>query len=292
MQVLIQMSNKISIIIARYKEDKDLVIKCLKNLSKNKFDFKVYFLDQRNDDPEIPLLLKQIALNDNLSCEYITIPNKSLSFARNYGIGISESDIVGFLDLDCIVDENWAKNTYNTFEKYPGAGIVGGRVIPLWQGKIKWFHNSKIIQNFYSVLDLDTESAVDVSRIVGGNFAIKRSVLKKEACFREDLGRKEGKLISGEDSELCLRAASKGILIKYSPNSTVFHIIPKERMSFKWIANRIYYGALSKAYMGRNPGVMNDKKEIYAFKEYLCFMIFVPFYLLGYIAGKIRSSEW
>jgi GT2 family glycosyltransferase len=287
---MMQMTNKISIVIARFNEDNDLVINCLSNLSKNKFNFKIYFLNQINDDPELPILLKQLALKNNLSCEYINIPNKSLSFARNYGLKISESDIVAFLDIDCIVDKYWVKNIYDTFEKYPEAGIVGGKILPLWQEKMKWFHDSKIIQNFYSLLDLNTDSIVDVGRIVGANFAIKKSVLNKETYFREDLGRMEGRLISGEDSELCLRAASKGIPIKYSPNSPILHIIPKERMEFKWIANRVYYGAFSKAYMGIYPRVKNDTKKNYRFKDYAIFFYFIPIYLFGFFFGRLKTK--
>ncbi|MFH1289774.1 MAG: glycosyltransferase family 2 protein, partial [Nanoarchaeota archaeon] len=156
--------KKVSITLTRYNEENDLVRPCLLALSKQKFvGAEVYFFDQK-EDRRMKEFCSKIS-NKNIRLVYKKIPAKSLSHARNIGIKTSKTDIVLFIDCDAIPDKKWAFNLAKVFELDKRIAIVGGRSNPKWLKKPRWFHNSNIAREVYSLIDL-SEKIIETSRIV------------------------------------------------------------------------------------------------------------------------------
>src|SRR5258708_924846 len=59
---------------------------------------------------------------------YIRTDTRGVTLARNLGIELSLSEIVGFTDDDCRVTTDWASNIATIFSADPEAAVVCGRV--------------------------------------------------------------------------------------------------------------------------------------------------------------------
>lgn len=49
--------------------------------------------------------------------------------ARNHGAHLAQSDLLAFLDCDCIVQDHWISNVIEYFQSHTGAAVVGGEVV-------------------------------------------------------------------------------------------------------------------------------------------------------------------
>ncbi len=278
--------NKITIVITRYNETDDLVNPCLIAVSKQRdIQAIVYFLDQKQDK-KIKSLCKKLS-NKNIQLIYKNIPVKSLSYARNIGIKLSKTDIVLFTDADAIPNTNWATSLAQIFNSKKRIAIVGGKSIAKWLIKPKWYHKSNILMDAYSILDKGNKTK-ETDTIVGVNFGLNKNLLKKEAFFDEDLGRRPGSLLGGEESDLCKRTIKKGFKVFYNGESIVQHQVQKDRMNLSWVLKRAYYWGYGRAMLGGAPRIYATQRNFY---DKLVLLIIFPAYVVGFFIGKIKRIK-
>lgn len=274
--------NKASIIVTRYKESDEMVKKCLTSLANlSGVDVAIYFLDQKTNIE--PALIDKISRLPNSKLSRIEIPAKSLSYARNFGINLSSTDYVIFCDIDCILPTNWAKEIVHTLEETKGA-IIGTKIIPVWSTRPSWYHQSRFIKEFYSMIDI-SQKIIPITKVVGASFAINKRLLGDDAYFDENLGRANGNLLGGEETDLCDRAMQKGLSIYYTPNTYAEHTVEKERISLTWLIKRAYSGGYSRAKKGGKVSTFNDKPKAI---DYAALTVIAIPYLLGRIMAKIK----
>ena len=273
--------KQLTVVVTRYGESDDLALECLQKLSEQtKCAIDILFLDQKDSDP-LRHQCERLA-NDYVALKYMTIEPKSLSFARNFGITAASTNFVAFCDLDAFADNNWASAIIACFEKTHCA-IVGTRVTPGWRNRPRWYHQSKYIQEFYSMLDI-SQNEIEVAKIVGASFALDKALLGSEAYFDEKLGRAGGNLLGGEETDLCIRAIRSGHKIMYTPAARVVHQVFPERMELKWLLKRAYFGGYSRARSGGAVQAFN--KEPLTPRDYAAIALVIPAYGMGYIAAR------
>lgn len=276
--------EKVTIVVTRYAETNDLVIPCLEALSKQeRCNCNVLFLDQKEDN-EIKNPCRELS-NKNVKIIYKKIPPISLSYARELGTKIARTYLVLFTDVDAIPDRYWAYQLTKTLNSNDEIGVVGGKSLPLWLTKPKWYHNSNIVQEIYSLIDLSDE-VKETGKIVGVNFGLNKKKLKFKKYFNQNLGRKPGSLIGGEETDLCKRVIQHDFKVYYTPFAIVQHQIQKDRMSLLWIMRRFYYGGLGKSKIGGMPKTYSQKRNIY--DKFILGIIAIP-YILGYLRGKLEK---
>src|SRR3989344_676948 len=232
----------ITVVVTRYKEPFDILKSCVDSLKRQtKCKIRILFLDQQ----EVPLTKKYInKLTDTShSFVYENIPAKSLSFARNLGLNKAKTNYVAFCDVDAILDKNWAFEIVKTF-KSTDAVIVGTKIVPVWNGKLSWYHKSKFIQEFFSLIDISNVIR-EVPKVFGASFAIDKSRLGKHR-FSESLGRVGGKLLGGEETDLCQKLRDEKRKVVFTPFTSAGHQISPERLTLSWILKRAYYGGFSR----------------------------------------------
>lgn len=269
--------KSVSVVVTRYKESNELVKKCLHSLQEQvDCSGEVLFLDQAHD-LEIQSFITKLN-HPSLSFHYIKIPPNSLSFARNYGVTHAKNRYVLFCDVDCVLEQNWIEAIVATFVEEKVA-IVGTKIIPAWETKSAWFHASKYIQEFYSLLSLGN-GRVSVPKVIGASFAIDKELLQDEAYFNENLGRKSGTLLGGEETELCARALQNGHQVAYTGRTHANHMVSTERMQLPWLFRRAYYGGYSRAVKGGKVAPFTKTKTTLLDKMSLALIL--PFYAFGY----------
>jgi len=278
------MGNKIYISLTRYKESNELLHESLIAISEQrKIIAHVLMLDQQNDE-DTRILCESIS-NERVNVEYIVIPPEGLSIARNKAITLCQDDVLLFIDADAVPDPDWAWNLNKTLSK-SNVFIAGGKIIPRWHKRYPIFCKSPLVKEQFSLLDRGAGEVL-VSRVVGANFGINKSKYKDHFYFDEKLGRREGTLLGGEESDLCARINEAGGLIMYNGNALVEHQILPDRLTWKWIIRRFYAAGLGRAIGGGapNPG---QKLQLL---DYMVMPVILPGYALGFLVGKAMKLK-
>lgn len=142
------------------------------------------------------------------------------SRAKNVAMMTTRSELLAFLDDDCVADERWLMALGRRFILRGGrlAGVTG-RVLPTRPGRY--------LARPEPYPDLRTFSQADLSqppwRIGGGlNMAFRTEPLKLVGGFDTDFG--PGSLFrSAEELDLFYRILARGYEIDYDPEALVYH---------------------------------------------------------------------
>jgi glycosyltransferase involved in cell wall biosynthesis len=244
------MDSAISITLTRYAEPNWLLFQTLDSLAlQQDIQAIVLMLDQQECKETAEYCSK--LTTSKIEFKYVSIPAKSLSFARNEAIRMCTTDLLLYIDTDAIADPYWAKHLSSILIQN-NVGIGGGKIIPKWHKPPSFIQKSQTILDQYSMLDLG-DSEIDVHRIVGANFGLNINRLG------------------------------------YTGLAVVEHQVLPERIKFRWIATRMYYQGLSSAKRGGPPAPSNKGK--YTIWDYLALSMLAPFYLYGFYKGKQAAKN-
>ncbi|MFN2201388.1 MAG: glycosyltransferase family 2 protein [Caldilineaceae bacterium] len=218
---------------------------------------------------------------------YAAIPATSLSFARNLAIDRATAPVILFMDADAVAEPDWARSLYDAL-RVEHVGMVGSRILPSWHRRPLLISKSLVVRDQYSIFDFGTQT-FPFHRVVGTAFGLHRERLDREAYFDEGLGRREGSLLGGEETDLSRRVRRLGLDILYAGGAVVRHQILPARISYFWILRRFFYAGVTRALLGGPPapsGAMN-------LWDYLVLPIVLPPYVVGYFVGRgnVRSRS-
>ncbi|MCP5056117.1 MAG: glycosyltransferase [bacterium] len=174
--------------------------------------------------------------------KYLRIPGKNLSNGRNVAIAQSVHDRIMFTDPDCVPQPGWLTALNRELEA--GAAVVGGRIVPRWLATPPWIvRNSSLARNQLALRDTGGGTA-ETDRVFGASMGFSKLAVGENAWFREDLGRVDGVLLSGEDTEFCERAIRGGGRVVFVSDAVVEHQIPKRRLRYSWTFKRTFFTGL------------------------------------------------
>ncbi|MFI2433601.1 glycosyltransferase family 2 protein [Streptomyces sp. NPDC018693] len=184
------------------------------------------------------------------------LPNryrKGLSGARNTGVEAAAGEVVAFLDDDATAHPSWTERLLNRYED-PHVVGVGGLVLPWWHtGRPDWFppEFDWVVGCSYRGLP---EQPAQVRNFIGANMSFRRAELLAAGGFRTDLGRVGTRPLGCEETELCMRIASRDpdAVLVYDPSAAVRHRVPASRASWSYFRSRCYAEGLSKALVARH----------------------------------------
>ena len=176
---------------------------------------------------------------------------KGLSDTRNAGIQSATGQVIAFIDDDAIASKDCMDKLLQQYQ-VRSVVAVGGRSVPVWiSGRPSWFPEELdwIVGSTYKGAP---ESVEQVNRLIGCNMSFRREAFKAAGLFSTDLGR-TGISGEGEDSEICMRIRQRmpGTLILYEPNAIVYHKVPPERATFRYLISRSYSGGIAVACIGK-----------------------------------------
>ena len=180
---------------------------------------------------------------------------RGLSSARNRAIEAASGEIIVFLDDDAAPREGWLDALLSAFED-PLVLAAGGRAEPGWEGgRPRWFPHE-----FDWVVGCSYRGqptmAGDVRNLLGSNMGFRRELFGSIGGFRQDLGRVGSRPIGGEETELCirLRSARPESSIRYLPEASVLHHVPRSRTTLRYFLARCWSEGISKARVARVVG--------------------------------------
>jgi glucosyl-dolichyl phosphate glucuronosyltransferase len=275
----------ITIALTRYKEPDWLLNLTLESIARQgEVRAKVHVLDQ-SFHQETKDFCKSLC-SESIVFEYHVILSKGCSYARNVAISLCQTDILLWTDPDVVLASDWAYCLSQTLVNKKCA-IVGGKIIPRWHGIPRWYMRTNVMTDQYSLIDLGQDEK-ETDRIIGGSLGINIRQLGQEACFDENLGRRNGTLLGGVDAEFCERAVQHGFKVYYTGRTVAEHQILRAKMSLLWTARKFYYGGFSRSMRGGRPSAMNKKRET---ADYIVLGMFAPFYAAGFSMGLLKKRK-
>jgi len=190
----------------------------------------------------------------SIECKISVVLNEEaqgLSPTRNAGILASTGDIVAFIDDDAVADTGCLQALIDPFLMNESVIVVGGKAVPRWEdGKEpRWFpaELNWVIGCTYDGMAVGADKSV--RNVIGCIMAFRRVALDKSGFFNLELGRVGKTKGLGEETELCqrIKRESPEALITYNDVAIVYHLVPKWRLTLKYIWIRSYNEGYYKA---------------------------------------------
>jgi glycosyltransferase involved in cell wall biosynthesis len=234
--------KKISVIVATYSEGRlKNVLNCIKSLKTQTFSPKeiILALDQKQELIEF----YETCLSSEV--KIVASEGYGLSHARNAGVKNAECEIVAFIDDDATADEHWLENLVKNFDVVG----VGGRVEPVWnEGRPKFFPEELNWIVGCSYVGLPQLKA-SIRNPIGCNMSFRKDIFQRVGYFRDSIGRRAENLISGEETDFSIRVLEKYLesRIVYDPSAVVYHQVPRNRTTLKYLVRRSFYEGFSIA---------------------------------------------
>ncbi len=174
--------------------------------------------DGSTDDTE------QVVRQCALAVTYLRQAGAGPAAARNTGWRASSAPVVAFIDDDCVPRPGWLTDHLAAFED-PCVGGVGGTIEPLVDGFIADFITADGLVDHGRPPGRGADA--DPTYLVTANAAFRRAALEAADGFEEDyrLDRPDrtGRIVAGEDVDLCWRIVEAGWALKRSPGAIVAH---------------------------------------------------------------------
>lgn len=194
-------------------------------------------------------VVERFAGGPGIAIEYLFCGRKQgKSAALNDAIQRSSADIIGFIDDDERVRQDWFQTIYRAFQD-DSLGFMGGPcaadpeagALPAW-----------IPQGYCGVLGI-TETPTEVFEYTasgrhaatGGNMAFRRALLAKIGVFSEDLGPDGKHLLACEDDDLFRRALAFGARGVHHPELAIYHHTPQQRISHGYFRRWAFWRGVS-----------------------------------------------
>lgn len=248
------MKIKLSVIIPTYNRSEYLnkSIPTLINQSLSKSKYEIIIIDNNSSD-DTKIVVEQLLKNTKYNWRYVFEPHPGLHNGRNRGFLEAMGKIVVFGDDDIEADRDWLKNIFDEFETNNKAGVVGGKIIPIWsKSPPKWIElfEKKGCCAPLSYLDYGKKRKVlDNRYLYGCNIAFRKDLAIQAGGSRPDMPTyKLRKYIGSGETGLTKAIKKLKYQVVYLPKAFVYHHIPKERLKFNYLLMRRRRFAISDIY--------------------------------------------
>jgi glucosyl-dolichyl phosphate glucuronosyltransferase len=228
----------------------------------SKENYEIIIIDNNSVDNTREVSF-QLIKQANCLCRYIFEPNIGLHYARNRGILEAQGDIVVFGDDDIIATPEWLENILIEFDTNHLAGVVGGKIKPLWEKEpVDWVYDygSEKIHAVFAYLDYgDGRMVLSNEYLFGNNMGIRKELAIKIGGSFPDVFPKKLRYLSGSGEIGMIESIRKlNYEVIYLPMAQVDHYIASSRLTLQYFIERYRRWAVEDAfYVFRSFG--NDK---------------------------------
>jgi MoaA/NifB/PqqE/SkfB family radical SAM enzyme len=241
----------ISIVVPTYHRPQ-LLSKCLSSIIDQAYPkekFEVIVVDD-GSNKETKVIVEEFKNTTGTNLRYVAQDRKGPAAARNLGAKLASSPIIGFVDDDCILDNNWISRMVSEHRNSPSYVAVGGLTITEAQS------THVLISQFLSTCSITTsiDGKEEVIFFPTCNVSFKRDVFSRHK-FNEKFP-----LPGGEDLEFFWRLFKDGYRFKWCKDIIVIHYRDKALRSFMRQAYIYGRGNFLVQYLHRDHPLLKELK--------------------------------
>jgi glycosyltransferase involved in cell wall biosynthesis len=223
------------------------------NLSQQSFETIV--VDNGSTDETKEVVDSFVKNIPNLRYFYEETPG--LHVGRHKGLKEAKADILVYADDDIEAFPTWLEGIVEAFED-KDVMLVGGKNLPKFEAEppdwvMKMWsrpHPEGKILGHLGILDFgDSIKEISPYYVFGCNFSIRKSILLEAKGFHPDAMPQELIRFRGDgESHVSHYILEQGYTALYHPNVSVYHLVPKERMTESYFCKRAYNQGISDSY--------------------------------------------
>lgn len=204
----------------------------------NNFSVELILVNNNSTDDT-----KSVAANEwikyvtNIDFKIVDEPVAGLSAAREKGVSCASFEFIIFCDDDNWLDELFVNRAYYLMNKFPNIGALGGQSMGVSDVEFpEWWNDHK---ESYAV-GKQAEVSGDISNrfyLWGAGLVSRKSVLQQVFDNHFPLllsDRKANEMISGGDTEICMRILILGYSLYYSDDLVFVHYMSPGRLSWNY----------------------------------------------------------
>ena len=188
--------------------------------------YEVLIVDNNSTD-DTRAIVERAMESSQVPLKYLFEPRQGVSYGRNTGILHARAPIIAITDDDCRPAPDWVASIVRSFERYPDADCIGGRVVPEWPDHVpSWYTGLQagpLAICEHGDHDLPVDAGHAALCLLTANLAARRSAFDRAGTFSTEYPR-------GQDRELQLRMWRAGCRGLYVPEVVVKVPIPPERL--------------------------------------------------------------
>jgi glycosyltransferase involved in cell wall biosynthesis len=247
-----------TIVMPTYNDEPSTLRLVLKAAASEPVEPPVIVVDMSTDDR-----LRNVCDEFGDRISYHHYPESTgVSDSRNRCVSLASTRYITQLDSDVLPNHGWLDPLARKLRE-PDVAIVGSRILPQWLATPPRLFKSRAAAPLLSIFDLGEET-IDVIRLIGGSYSFDRELVS-DPPFDLALGRKPGDALALEENALCETAGANGFRVIYVADSVAHHMIPKERLTWRFVWSRARVTGRERRLAGkaeplpRPPRTMTDR---------------------------------
>ncbi len=260
--------KKLSVVLCTHKISETLkdCLEALCTQDANPEDFEIVFVNNNFKEPALKELVQDMRQKySDISINYITAPQKGLSFARNCGMWEAKGEIILYVDDDAIARPNVVTETIKSFEGRENLGTCGGQVLLTVPESAKGLVNEETI-GLWSNLSIEGEGfryAKDYGEFpYGANFAARCDALRMIGGFRCNYGRVGNNFAGGEETLVCFMMNEIHMKVGLNADSIVEHRVDPDRFTLEHVEKTAYSGIMTQHRLRRDLYAPQDWNDV------------------------------
>lgn len=268
---------ELSLVICTYNRA-ELLARLLDSLAKQNAAsdrYEILIVDNNSSDDTKKVAHKYCQVQNDV--RYLLEKRQGLSHARNRGVLEARGNYVGFVDDECLLDNDWISKALEIIQVYQPA-LFGGPYKAYYEQKPDWVKPS--YWSTYPQMGLSARWLGNDEYLSGGNFFVSRSMLNDVGGFSPEFGMRGESILYGEETELQQRIRKQypERHFYYDPSLCVEHLVRDEKLSLRWQVISCFNSGLSFAHVSKMHRLR--KKHISVIIKSFLLVLPVSFYVL------------
>lgn len=178
--------------------------------------------------------------NSRVSVKYFFEERQGVHYARNNAAKQAIGDILYFTDDDMLADPALLDELVKVFALFPEVGCATGLILPLFEKEPPAWVRRCLWNGYLSLTKKDKPEDLIVSKndlAYSCHQAIRRDLFFQSGGFNPE--NTAGTWIGDGETGLNIKIKHLGHKFAYTSKSIIYHIIPQNRTTLKYLVNRI-----------------------------------------------------
>lgn len=219
------------------------------------WDYEVLVMDNSDPDLRAPNAAAVKACADP-RVRYVAMTEVGLMAARHQGVEAASGTVVSFVDDDEQLCSGWFDGVRSCLGD-PRVALVTGPFVPSFEAKPPSWLEYLWRANKYgrhmgelTLLDCgDAEKDIDPAMVWGGNLTIRKHVFEEVRGSHPDYLPTPWEAFQGDgEVGLTVKVGAAGYRARYSPECSVLHAVPAERMTLEYLRRRSWFVGLHTSF--------------------------------------------